>query len=220
PEYHGFSGGIPKIVERFVKRLADIEKKPIYAVSTFATSAGSLMKNVSDLIANSGGRLSGGFLSRMPHSSAWAPSMASKSDVEMAVLFEDCKKKMANVADYIRSGKKGTQESIGFPPIVIKAFRLLLGKYESKKHIEGENHFWTNKDCNGCGICEKLCPVKNIKMNDRKPLWMGKCQECFGCLQWCPEEAIELQNAPITNRYRNPQISITEMANWNALVKE
>jgi ferredoxin/flavodoxin len=216
PEYHGFSGGIPAVVGRFFPLLQNIGEKQIYVIATYAVSAGSLINNISQMIEKLGGELSGGFIVRMPHSSASAPGMASKSINEQRILLENCRKKMNQIADYIRYDKKGTMESAGFPPIVVKIFKLLLGNYESKQHIKGDNHFIISTECNGCAVCEKLCPVNNIKMVDSKPLWQGKCEECFACLQWCPEKAIQLGNAQITNRYRNPDITLKQMLNWDA----
>lgn len=51
--------------------------------------------------------------------------------------------------------------------------------------------FHTTGDCNGCGLCEKLCPLNNISMEDRSPQWKGKCTQCMACICGCPKEAIE-----------------------------
>lgn len=47
-----------------------------------------------------------------------------------------------------------------------------------------------NKEkCTKCGICEKSCPVGNIKMNDG-PKHNKKCQFCMRCISLCPNKAI------------------------------
>ncbi|MCK4718172.1 MAG: EFR1 family ferrodoxin [Thermoplasmata archaeon] len=43
--------------------------------------------------------------------------------------------------------------------------------------------------CVNCGLCVRLCPIDNIKMDDR--VEMGdKCVFCMRCLAYCPKGAI------------------------------
>lgn len=43
--------------------------------------------------------------------------------------------------------------------------------------------------CNRCGICVKLCPEKNIIMEEF-PVYGAKCSFCMRCVSWCPSQAI------------------------------
>lgn len=51
-------------------------------------------------------------------------------------------------------------------------------------------------ECIGCGICEKICPLHNIRLNynsDRtkaRPEWGPNCTLCLGCYHMCPNHAI------------------------------
>ena len=51
--------------------------------------------------------------------------------------------------------------------------------------------FYASEKCIGCGRCEKLCPLNNIKLKDKKPVWGGNCTHCMACICCCPAEAIE-----------------------------
>jgi len=67
--------------------------------------------------------------------------------------------------------------------------------------------------CDGCGKCEKLCPVSAITLNNGRPEFSGKCEHCQGCLCWCPKDAIQFVRVkPGTPRYHHPEISIEEMS--------
>lgn len=45
-------------------------------------------------------------------------------------------------------------------------------------------------DCDLCGICEKVCPVKAIQITDGKVLTeAGKCMLCMACAARCPKKA-------------------------------
>ena len=45
--------------------------------------------------------------------------------------------------------------------------------------------------CVSCGKCVKLCPTKNIKLKDGRPVWKDRCTHCMACICRCPAEAIE-----------------------------
>lgn len=51
--------------------------------------------------------------------------------------------------------------------------------------------FRVSEKCVGCGKCEKLCPLNNVKLVDGKPVWGKECTHCMACIAHCPAEAIE-----------------------------
>jgi len=69
-----------------------------------------------------------------------------------------------------------------------------------------------NDDCDGCRICEKLCPVSAITMNGNRPVFSSSCEHCQSCLNWCPKRAISFGRLkPNTLRYHHPEINVLEM---------
>lgn len=57
--------------------------------------------------------------------------------------------------------------------------------------------FWTNENCVGCGLCEQLCPLANIKLEQGKPVWSGECTHCMACICACPQMAIEYKKISV-----------------------
>ncbi len=51
--------------------------------------------------------------------------------------------------------------------------------------------FYVKDNCIGCGKCEKLCPLNNITIKDKRPVWGGECTHCMACIANCPKESIE-----------------------------
>lgn len=51
--------------------------------------------------------------------------------------------------------------------------------------------FAVAEDCDGCGLCQRLCPLNNIALQDKQPLWGQNCTHCMACICGCPREAIE-----------------------------
>jgi NAD-dependent dihydropyrimidine dehydrogenase PreA subunit len=67
------------------------------------------------------------------------------------------------------------------------------------------NKFYTKDSCTGCGLCEQLCPINNIKMKDGNPVWGDYCTHCMACICGCPMEAIEYGKTSVGKvRYKCP----------------
>ena len=78
--------------------------------------------------------------------------------------------------------------------------------------------FTVADNCTGCGICEKVCPVKNIKIADGKPSFVGTCENCLGCIHACPNQSINWgKKTQGKERYLNPNIKLKELMNFNSL---
>jgi MinD superfamily P-loop ATPase len=69
-----------------------------------------------------------------------------------------------------------------------------------------------DSNCDACGVCEKICPIGNITMNVRMPEWNHHCEQCFACLHWCPQEAIQYgKRTSGRTHYHHPDIRMPEM---------
>lgn len=64
--------------------------------------------------------------------------------------------------------------------------------------------YYAEQTCNGCKLCEQICPVHTIKVNGT-PKWGKSCTMCFACLNRCPMHAIQLGRRTIgKKRYVHP----------------
>lgn len=54
--------------------------------------------------------------------------------------------------------------------------------------------FYATDACIGCGKCADVCPLNNVSLKDRKPVWGNQCTHCMACICKCPKEAIEYGN--------------------------
>jgi ferredoxin len=66
----------------------------------------------------------------------------------------------------------------------------ILGKLEQYGAVQFGKKIIVNETCNGCGICEKNCPVGNIVLQSNKPLFQNNCTLCLQCLYICPQKAL------------------------------
>lgn len=101
-----------------------------------------------------------------------------------------CRDKTDEVAELIRSGGILRARyvflfekiiTVPFTPVWIRI------KQQSKD-------FHASDKCIGCGKCAKVCPVNNIRMENKRPVWIKRCAHCMACIGNCPVEAIEYGN--------------------------
>lgn len=54
--------------------------------------------------------------------------------------------------------------------------------------------FRSTDACIFCGKCVQVCPLKNVRLVDGRPVWGKNCTHCMACICRCPREAIEYGN--------------------------
>ncbi len=105
-------------------------------------------------------------------------------------LVELARKRIRDSAKKLKNGNP-TQEGLGFLCRMAGLFgqRLYFGyktrSYTNKLKIDG-------KKCIGCGKCVRLCPTKNISMQNGVAQGSNKCTMCYRCVNQCPKQAITL----------------------------
>jgi len=77
-------------------------------------------------------------------------------------------------------------------------------------------------DCYGCGVCAKVCPVGNLRMENGRSVRVQKtCLFCLACAHACPAGAVKLKKEKNPNaRYRNENITLTQIVKSNQQTKE
>ncbi len=66
--------------------------------------------------------------------------------------------------------------------------------------------FYVTDSCTSCGYCVRACPLNNIRLEDRKPVWGKECTHCMACICGCPTKAIEYgKNSKEKVRYQCPE---------------
>ena len=70
-----------------------------------------------------------------------------------------------------------------------------------------------DENCIGCGICEKVCPMNNIKLVNGKSIIGNECITCLCCFHWCPKEAIYMSKEETVARrfkYHHPDVKVVD----------
>jgi ferredoxin len=184
--------GIPAYVLKFIDHLQVKNKKTyVYAVVTNGGMPGAAMEQIRKHLKKNNLTLSAEFL--MKFGIGWTASSEWLQQIDlMSVIIRHKQKKR-------------------IPPSV-KDRLLTMANPLAKRIIPNEDKkFALNSSCNGCGICERICPVKNIQLRDSRPVWLHSCEQCAACFSWCPSEAITGTNLAARTRYRNSDITLDQM---------
>jgi len=73
-------------------------------------------------------------------------------------------------------------------------------------------YYRVSDTCNGCSICEKVCPAGVITMSENRPVFSSACEHCQACVNLCPLRAIQFGRVKFgTPGYCHPEIDINEL---------
>ena len=111
--------------------------------------------------------------------------MLAKNEVEERILAAH--RRLDQVASDILSGNKLSARHVYlFETVITVPFNPVWCKYKLTAKA-----FYAKDACVGCGKCEKLCPLNNIKLVAQRPVWSNQCTHCMACICGCPTEAVE-----------------------------
>ncbi|MBN1474084.1 MAG: EFR1 family ferrodoxin [Syntrophaceae bacterium] len=201
--------GVPKLIIDFVNRLDTNSARYYFALAVNAGQVAATLIQLKKLFLTKGLNLDSGFSIDMP--SNYIPWGGAIAEGKQQIKFNTALEKVNHVAKCVKARKIMPPEKGPFWQNILFSFFYR----KSFPHIEKmDKSFWADDNCTSCRICEKICPVQNIVMKDGKPAWQNRCEQCFACLQWCPEEAIQhSKNTKKKKRYHHPDISINDMLN-------
>ncbi|MDH6365696.1 MinD superfamily P-loop ATPase [Enterococcus sp. PF1-24] len=80
-----------------------------------------------------------------------------------------------------------------------------------------DKNFNISEACTKCGICQKVCPVNNIDVDEeRNPVFKHHCEQCLACIQNCPARAINYKDqTQERGRYMHPEMNWKDLAKLN-----
>jgi len=198
--------GLPLIVRSFLETLNASSQTYIFAVATYGGLAGNALPQAAAILRKRGLRLSAGLQVLMPGN--YTPLYGA---IPLARQEELLRKAEARIGEFCALIK---EKKVRGPAGGVSLFGWLYeGIYRlgSPRIPQADKNFSVDANCNGCGVCRKVCPVCNIRMFGGKPAWQHACQQCMACLQWCPQEAIQYkQSTRGRKRYRNPRVQLKD----------
>lgn len=208
-----------QIMLDFIKKIKNLKNKYIFAFGTYGIAPSKAMEVFSSILKEKGGKLSLGFAVKMPHNGIGSGIFSQKQHDKMFVNWE---KRRPSVLENIskrnlqKPQKNKNTDLIKIYILQGTLFKMIptLSKLIFYVLFHGgwkSLAFKTNERCNNCGICEKVCPMENIKLSNGKPIWGDNCTNCFACIHWCPQNAVTLGPDLNIAEYHHPKIQLSDM---------
>ena len=199
--------GLPIRVIRFIEHLHVDHGTHFFALAVNAGQPAAALLQLKKLLSTRQLSLGLGCSVVMPsnHTPGGGPGPAEAQQK----LFDEAREKVKEIAGSILMGER---KKVDRGPLWQNILFSLIYKM-SFRHIQKmDRSFWTDNKCNGCAICSKICVASNIEMVNEKPAWLHRCEQCFACLQWCPQEAIQYGKKTVKNpRYHHPEVTLKDM---------
>jgi ferredoxin len=179
----------------------------MFALAVNAGQVAGTLLQLQKILASKGIKLGSGFDIEMP--SNYIIWNGAQPDEKQAALFAQAGQKLDRIADLVQRKENGPVEK---GPWWQNTFLSIANKLTMSRVPKLDKDFWVEANCNSCGLCAKVCPAGNIRMENGHPVWQNHCEQCLACLQWCPQEAIQYAKKTAgKKRYRHPEVSVGDM---------
>jgi formate hydrogenlyase subunit 6/NADH:ubiquinone oxidoreductase subunit I/flavodoxin len=239
PAYIAALSGVPLIVERFVRKIANIDSIRIFAVCSCGgyecVNALPPLNSLKKLIRSCGGKLSAAYSTRLPMNNLDYDHIPIPITRDEELIIRRSKARVEDICSRIIRGK-GTKYrmpkalfNLMMTPLfklmrkpVIKALKEKAREPEDTKLEYSELIHLTDKSitvdekCTGCVTCTRVCPVGNIRLVDNRPEFQHRCEMCFACDEWCPSKAIHHWSRAEGVKYHHPEVKVTDMIKLNS----
>lgn len=190
---------VPVMVRDFIKSNSDIWKgKKVFCIATMALFSGDGSGCGARLLQECGATVLGGLHIKMPDSIGDVKLLKTTAE-ENKQIISHADLKLLRAATAIKNGVY-PQEGLG-------SIYRMAGFLGQRLWFYGMTNNYSKKlkisdECVGCGKCEKLCPMNNIKIENKKAISSNKCTMCYRCVNQCPQKAITLIGKEVHVQYR------------------
>ena len=199
--------GLIGAVREFVDRLKSENRLYVFAVAVNAGALARTLLQLDKALRRKGLSLQAGFSLILPSNYIPWGGPGSQEQIEQSI--RDAENRIGEIAGFVKAGREGSIEkgrlwqNILFTGIYRMTFPIIYRMDRS---------FWVDGRCTSCGICVEVCSVHNVELSEGRPAWLGHCEQCLACLQWCPQEAIQFgKSTPRYQRYQHPEITLQDI---------
>lgn len=178
----------PKIVLDFVRRMK-MSRAPeyLYFVCTCGDDTGKTADIFQAALRQKGWSCHASYSILMPDTYVCLPGFDIDGEEELKRKKDNARARVdfigGELSRRVVMDKHGCFEG-AFP--AIKTY-VLGGLF--RKFLLSPKPFHATDACISCGLCEKRCPVHNIRV-EGKPQWGADCTMCLACYHACPQHAI------------------------------
>ena len=178
---------MPRFLSKYLKKLPFTGSKDVYFIFTSGGYCGISGVLAKSMFKKKNMIYHGHAEFKMPRNyvanDAYPMLEAEEIESRISASYE----RIPSVADRIRNGQKLTARHVFlFETLITVPFNPVWCKLKLTA-----KDFHATDACVGCGKCAKLCPLNNISLENKLPVWGNRCTHCMACIGNCPKEAIE-----------------------------
>jgi ferredoxin len=199
---------LPGIVRQFVQNIRFTGKPYIFGIATCGERPGGALFTLKTLLDAQGTMLSAGFVFVMPENFIGPVDLMGDAP-RRHEKYALAKSRIPAVAAAIRERKVSVPEGSDSALLMLggritSTLATLLYNTPSRLHA--------TVACNRCGTCGRICPTRNIIITESGVHWGKDCTQCYACIHWCPQMAIEIGGRTTGKpRYHHPDVSLRDM---------
>jgi ferredoxin len=204
--------GVPAPVLQFIKRLPGGRDRYFFAAAVNAGGVSRTLVQVRRAMAAAGLSLAAGFSVVLP--SNYIPWGGPKPEAERQNQYQATREKIKLMAARLVNRETWPVEK---GPLWQRIVFTAIYKLTFNMILKMDKDFWVDTKCTACGLCATVCPAHNIELQEGKPVWRHRCEQCLACIQWCPQEAIQYgKKTPGYARYHHPEVGIGDLQHQQA----
>lgn len=204
--YPIYAWGPPKIVLDFVHTMHIAGKKAyIFSLNTCGSEEGNATQMLQKALLKHGLSLTSAFSISMPS------NYVTGEDVQPKAVQDEknrqAEQKLAQINAILSSRQVGVFElrKGNRPTLKTAIINPLFNGFARRT-----KPFFATDACTHCGLCQKICPVQAITL-EQKPVWGKACTQCLACINRCPVHAIQYGNATEgRGRYTHPDLKTSD----------
>ncbi len=176
---------LPRIFMDFLRSASFSGFKSAYFVMTCGSDIGNADAKIKKLCADKGFMYQGVLEVIMPEN--YIAMFPVPDEVESARIIAAAKPTLEAGISCIRQDKPFPEQKIS----VIDKLKTDMTNSLFYACCVKAKSFYATDACIGCVKCEKSCPLNNIRLENKKPVWGDDCTHCMACICGCPSKAIE-----------------------------
>ena len=187
-----YSWAPPRLVLDFLKQLR-LASKPnyVYFACTCGDQCGQTEKIFRKALKEKGWTLSACFSMKMPET--YIGMAGFKLDTE-----ENARKKIEDTKATLAKNSPRLKNRECFSEMTVGGFAWLKSHLINKsfnKYATDDSKYFSKEQCISCGKCEEVCPLRNITLEEGRPVWHHHCTMCMACYHHCPVNTIQYGKA-------------------------
>lgn len=183
-----YSWGIPPVVSNFIEKVqidGNVKKASHYMLTTCGDDMGYVDRQWRKLMRKRGLKAVSAFAVEMPNTYVCMKGFDVDSAQVEEKKLKEVPETVLRIADAIRNN--------GGDILVRKSFsrvKTYIIYPWFKRFAMSPKPFHSTSDCVSCGRCSASCPMANIRMDNRHPVWSDRCAMCLRCYHICPVHAV------------------------------